>query len=75
MSAKGILKHGMKMKLPQYDPAQTVTMERLYEIFETGARSRRSWMQGCLADVVYLFPDLSQAAEAQYNRGGAPRDP
>jgi hypothetical protein len=37
LAAKGILKHGMKKKLTQHDPAQTATMERLDEIFETGA--------------------------------------
>jgi superfamily I DNA/RNA helicase len=31
-------------------------------------------VKGGQADVVYLFPDLSQAGDAQYNRGGAPRD-
>jgi superfamily I DNA/RNA helicase len=25
-------------------------------------------------DVVHLFPDISQAGDAQYNRGGVPRD-
>jgi len=115
VAAKGILKHGMKKKLQQHDPAQTATMERLDEIFETGrahvthgclgrrlprtarlvvpAGDRRhfavassfrrtlpprmvrarSWIcpkvvvgtihsvKGGQADVVYLFPDLSQA--------------
>jgi len=127
MTAKGILKHGMKKKLQQYDPAQTATMERLDEIFETGAlaslmdawdgdyRALLDWwcrlvtadirgrvqfpadvaaahgpralmdppqvvvgtihsVKGGQADVVYLFPDLSQAGDAQYNRGGAARD-
>jgi hypothetical protein len=27
--------------------------------------------KGGQADVVYLFPDLSQAGDAQYNRSGA----
>ena len=31
-------------------------------------------VKGGQADVVYLFPDLSQAGEAQYARGGAARD-
>lgn len=30
-------------------------------------------VKGGQADVVYLFPDLSQAGDAQYNRGGASR--
>ncbi len=127
MVAKGILKHGMKTKLQQYDPTQTATMERLDEIFETSAltslmdawdgdyRALLDWwcrlvtaevrgrvqfpaevaaahgpralmeppqvvvgtihsVKGGQADVVYLFPDLSQAGDAQYNRGGAARD-
>lgn len=32
-------------------------------------------VKGGQADVVYLFPDLSQAGEAQYERGGQARDP
>jgi DNA helicase II / ATP-dependent DNA helicase PcrA len=127
MTAKGILKHGMKKKLLQYDRAETATMERLDEIFETGAltslmdawdgdyRALLDWwsllvtadsrgrvqfpvdvaaahgpralveppgvvvgtihsVKGGQADVVYLFPDLSQAGDAQYNRGGLARD-
>jgi superfamily I DNA/RNA helicase len=31
-------------------------------------------VKGGQADVVYLFPDLSQAGDAQYNRGGDARD-
>jgi superfamily I DNA/RNA helicase len=31
-------------------------------------------VKGGQADVVYLFPDLSQAGDAQYNRGGPARD-
>jgi DNA helicase-2/ATP-dependent DNA helicase PcrA len=31
-------------------------------------------VKGGQADVVYLFPDLSAAGDAQYNRGGASRD-
>jgi ATP-dependent DNA helicase UvrD/PcrA len=31
-------------------------------------------VKGGQADVVYLFPDLSQAGDAQYARGGATRD-
>jgi len=31
-------------------------------------------VKGGQADVVYLFPDLSQAGDAQHNRGGAARD-
>lgn len=31
-------------------------------------------VKGGQADVVYLFPDLSRAGDAQYNRGGAARD-
>jgi superfamily I DNA/RNA helicase len=31
-------------------------------------------VKGGQADVVYLFPDLSQAADAQYAHGGAARD-
>ena len=31
-------------------------------------------VKGGQADVVYLFRDLSQAADAQYGRGGAMRD-
>ncbi|MGD0775059.1 MAG: ATP-dependent helicase [Candidatus Solibacter sp.] len=127
VAAKGIVKHGMKKKLQQHDPDQTVTMARLDEIFETGAltslmdawdgdyRALLNWwcrlvtadirgrvqfpadvaaalgpraladppqvvvgtihsVKGGQADVVYLFPDLSQAGDAQYNRGGAARD-
>lgn len=31
-------------------------------------------VKGGQADAVYLFPDLSQAGDAQYGRAGAPRD-
>jgi superfamily I DNA/RNA helicase len=31
-------------------------------------------VKGAQADVVYLFPDLSQAGDAQYQRNGEPRD-
>jgi superfamily I DNA/RNA helicase len=31
-------------------------------------------VKGGQADVVYLFPDMSQAGDAQYGRDGAPRD-
>ena len=31
-------------------------------------------VKGGQADVVYLFPDLSQAGDAQYQRKGAPHD-
>ena len=31
-------------------------------------------VKGGQADVVYLFPDLSQAGDAQYRRDGPPRD-
>jgi len=31
-------------------------------------------VKGGEADVVYLFPDLSQAADAHYQRFGPPRD-
>jgi superfamily I DNA/RNA helicase len=31
-------------------------------------------VKGGQADVVYVFPDLSQAGDAQYARGGPPRD-
>ena len=31
-------------------------------------------VKGGEADVVYLFPDLSQAGAAQYERSGAPHD-
>jgi superfamily I DNA/RNA helicase len=31
-------------------------------------------VKGGQADVVYLFPDLSQAADAHYQRSGPPRD-
>jgi superfamily I DNA/RNA helicase len=31
-------------------------------------------VKGGQADVVYLFPDLSQAGAAQYERSGAPHD-
>ena len=31
-------------------------------------------VKGGQADVVYLFPDISQAGDAQYARIGAPRD-
>ncbi|MBI4460577.1 MAG: ATP-binding domain-containing protein [Acidobacteria bacterium] len=31
-------------------------------------------VKGGEADVVYLFPDLSQAADAQYQRSGPPKD-
>jgi len=31
-------------------------------------------VKGGQADVVYLFPDLSQAGDAQYQRAGEPRD-
>ncbi len=125
--SKGILKHGMKEKLPGFDRTHTATMEELDEIFETGAlatlmgafggdyqgllnwwrrllltdvRSRvqfpadvtAAWgpralidtpkvmvgtihsVKGGQADVVYLFPDLSRAGDAQYQRKGAPHD-
>ncbi len=32
-------------------------------------------VKGGQADVVFLFPDLSQAGDAQYSHGGADRDP
>jgi superfamily I DNA/RNA helicase len=31
-------------------------------------------VKGGEADVVYLFPDLSRAGDAQFHRGGAARD-
>ena len=31
-------------------------------------------VKGGEADIVYLFPDLSQAGDSQYKRDGAPRD-
>jgi len=37
VASQGILKNGMKEKLQQYDRAQTATMERLDEVFETDA--------------------------------------
>jgi DNA helicase II / ATP-dependent DNA helicase PcrA len=127
VASQGILKHGMKEKLQQYDRAQTATMERLDEVFETGAltslmdawngdhQALLNWwrrlitadvrgrfqfpadvaaaygpralkdppqvvvgtihsVKGGQADVVYLFPDLSQAGDAQYQRNGEPRD-
>jgi hypothetical protein len=127
LQAKGVLHLGMKARLKSYDMAQPATMERLDEIFETGAltslmdawdgdnRALLDWwrtrvtadvrkrvefpaevaarrgpqalmdlpkvvvgtihsVKGGQADVVYLFPDLSQAGDAQYNRGGAARD-
>jgi superfamily I DNA/RNA helicase len=127
LQAKGILRHGAKKKLGQYDIAQTATVERLDEIFEPAAleslmvawdgsyRDLLEWwrmrltadvgarvqfpaqvaairgpgglaqtpqvmvgtihsVKGGQADVVYLFPDLSQAGDAQYARGGAARD-
>jgi superfamily I DNA/RNA helicase len=123
----GILKHGVKEKLPDFDRTQTAAMEQLDEIFETGAlttlmgafggdyHALLSWwrrllttnvrgrvqfpadvaaawgpralidtpkvvvgtihsVKGGQADVVYLFPDLSQAGDAQYQRKGAPHD-
>jgi len=125
--SNGILKHGMKEKLREFDRAQTATMEQLDAIFETHALTTLmdacggdyyallSWwrrlvtadvrgrvqfpadvasargpcgltepppvvvgtihsVKGGQADVVYLFPDLSQAGNAQYQRDGASRD-
>jgi DNA helicase II / ATP-dependent DNA helicase PcrA len=122
-----VLRHGSKEKLAQYRSSQTVTTERLGELFETAAfeslmaardaghrgllhwwRSRVSSdvseramfaaevaarqgpralfqapqvvvgtihsVKGGQADVVYLFPDLSRAGDAQFHRGGAARD-
>ena len=31
-------------------------------------------VKGAQADVVYLFPDLSKAGDAQYQQHGSPRD-
>ncbi len=127
LRAEGILRRGVKGKLKNADLDQPATMERLDDIFETGAldslveawggnyRDLLAWwrsrvttdfaervkypaeiaatrgphalletpkvvvgtihsVKGGQADVVYLFPDLSQAADAQYGRGGEDRD-
>ncbi|MBI4459431.1 MAG: ATP-dependent helicase, partial [Acidobacteria bacterium] len=127
LQSKGNLRRGVKKKLKGYEPAETVTLDRLDEIFEPGALesllaayegdycSLLGWwrarvtadvhgriqfpadiaarlgpraleetpkvvvgtihsVKGGEADVVYLFPDLSQAGDSQYKRDGAPRD-
>jgi len=127
LTANGVLKHGMKSKIRQSDPAEVATMERLAEIFQPGAleslmeawdgdyRALLAWwyrlvtaefrgriqfatnvaaahgpralmdqpkvvvgtihsVKGGQADCVYLFPDLSQAGDAQYSRAGDPHD-
>jgi DNA helicase II / ATP-dependent DNA helicase PcrA len=125
--SRGILKPGMKERLPEFDRAQTATIDQLDEVFEPGAlvslmdawagdyRALLNWwrrritadvrcrvqfpadvaiahgpralieapqivvgtihsVKGGQADVVYLFPDLSQAGDAQYQLRGEPRD-
>jgi DNA helicase-2/ATP-dependent DNA helicase PcrA len=127
VTSHGILKHGMKEKLRDFDRAHTATNEQLDAIFEPAAletlmeacggdyHALLSWwrrliiadfrgrvqfpadvasahgpralidppqvgvgtihsVKGGQADVVYLFPDLSKAGDAQYQRDGAPRD-
>jgi hypothetical protein len=123
----GVLKHGIKEKLREFDRAQAATIARLDELFEPGAfaslldawagdyRALLNWwrqlimadvrgrvqfpadvasahgphslmdppqvvvgtvhsVKGGQADVVYLFPDLSRAGDAEYQRNGPPRD-
>jgi superfamily I DNA/RNA helicase len=127
LASKGVLRHGAKKKLSNYDVDQPVAPETLNTVFEPAAldslmeayegdyRALLDWwrsrvnveyfdrvkypadvarqrgpmalleqprvivgtihsVKGGQADVVYLFPDLSQAGDAQYNRGGAARD-
>lgn len=127
LTAKGILKHGAKTHLREWDDARPVTLEDLDAVFEAGAlesllacfegdhRALLAWwrarvnaamqnriqfpadvaavrgpqalsecpqvivgtihsVKGGEADVVLLFPDLSQAGDAAYQRHGAPRD-
>ncbi len=127
LTAKGILKHGAKTHLREWDDARPVTLADLDAVFEAGAleslltcfdgdhRALLHWwrirvnaamqnriqfpadvatvrgpqallecpkvivgtihsVKGGEADVVILFPDLSQAGDAAYQRHGAPRD-
>ena len=127
LTAKGILKHGAKTHLREWDDARPVTLADLDAVFEAGAlesllacfegdhRALIDWwrskvnaamqnriqfaadvaairgpqalmetpqvvvgtihsVKGGEADVVILFPDLSQAGDAAYQRHGAPRD-
>jgi superfamily I DNA/RNA helicase len=127
LASKGVLRHGAKKKLSNYDVDQPVAPETLNAIFEPAAldslmeayegdyRALLDWWQsrinveyfdrakypadvarqrgplalleqprvvvgtihsvkGGQADVVYLFPDLSQAGAAQYERSGPPCD-
>jgi superfamily I DNA/RNA helicase len=127
LTAKGILKHGAKTHLREWDDARPVTLADLDAVFEAGAlesllacfegdhRALLAWwrarvnaamqnriqfpadvatvrgpqallecpqvivgtihsVKGGEADVVILFPDLSQAGDAAYQRHGAPRD-
>ena len=127
LQSKGILRQWVKKTIQTYERKQPVTIERLEEVFETGAlesllaayqgdyRALLAWwraratadvhgriqfpadiaakygprallerpkvivgtihsVKGGQADVVYLFPDLSRAGDAQYQRCGRPRD-
>ncbi len=127
LTAKGILKHGAKTQIRDWDSSRPVTMADLDAVFETGAlesllacfdgdhRALLAWWRGRVngamqsriqfpadvtavrgsqallerpqvtvgtihsvkggeADVVILFPDLSQAGDASYQRYGPPRD-
>ncbi len=127
LTAKGILKHGAKTRLREWDASRPVTLSDLDAVFEPGAlesllacfegdhRALLAWwrarvnaamqnriqfpadvaavrgpqallecpqvivgtihsVKGGEADVVILFPDLSQAGDAAYQRHGAPRD-
>jgi superfamily I DNA/RNA helicase len=127
LTAKGILKHGAKAQLREWDDTRPVTLADLDAVFEAGAleslltcfegdyRALLAWwrarvntaienriqfpadvaavggpqallecpqvivgtihsVKGGEADVVILFPDLSQAGDAAYLRHGPPRD-
>ena len=45
-----------------------------YHHYVSGGAVVHNSVKGGQADVVYLFPDLSQAGDAQYRRDGPPRD-
>lgn len=57
-------------------PAEVATMRGPQALVETPKLivGTVHSVKGGEADVVYLFPDLSQAADAEYGRGGANRD-
>ncbi len=127
LTAKGILRPGVKARIEQADPNGAVTIETLDQLFEPGAlesllvafeggyRDLLTWwrrrltatfhsrvqfpievamaggpraldekpkvivgtihsVKGGEADVVFLFPDLSQAGDAAYQRFGPTRD-